>query len=563
MDNGAWHDWSKRRGFLLLLVGLPVLFHLLIRAPAEPVFNGDANRHVMTSVFFHDFFTDLPLSNPKGYAEDYYAQYPALGLLIWPPLFHAVSGAFMLVAGLSAWVPRTIVFMTAVISGWLIARLAKRRGFGDEGIATGVLFALLPFSFTYSRYVMLEMPTLCLCLWSIERFDAWLTTARPWPLYLAAIAASLAALTRFDAIVLLPTLLLMTIFSGRIKQLFSRHTVFATIVAGILTAPTYFLIWKEMGDLHVRQATESVSGTAGQLLAPGAWSFYPSCLPEQAGWLITILAIVGLPFAFQTRWRSLSSLFAALWLGTYVSFTPLAELVSRHSIYWLPAISWFAIVGILSATEAILRLMSTPDCLGRRSYMSKAVAVTLCLGTAGITLFSVPHRHARGYRDAAEVAFELTEPEQTVFLDAWWEGNFIYQFRCLDCKRTRSVIRGNQLLYDFTSIPEIDLTAYVETDEDMLQTIAKADPSCIVFEDPQPFGEIPMAKQLRQLVVGHPEIFSEVKRIPVELSFPGARNFSLCVFDVDQDKLNDLLQNSELTEAATEHLDTATVLASE
>ena len=37
------------RFHILLIAALPVLVHLVVRAPAEPVFNGDANRHVMTS----------------------------------------------------------------------------------------------------------------------------------------------------------------------------------------------------------------------------------------------------------------------------------------------------------------------------------------------------------------------------------------------------------------------------------------------------------------------------------------------------------------------------------
>ena len=73
-----------RRWLLLAALPLlPLLLHLVTLAPAEPVFNGDANRHVMTSVFFRDFLIDLPLSHPKQYAEAYYEQYPALGLMVW------------------------------------------------------------------------------------------------------------------------------------------------------------------------------------------------------------------------------------------------------------------------------------------------------------------------------------------------------------------------------------------------------------------------------------------------------------------------------------------------
>lgn len=556
MSESSWDGWSRRRSFLLLLLGLPVVFHLLVGSAAEPVFNGDANRHVLTSVFFHDFVLDMPFQDPKGYAERYYEQYPALGLLIWPPLFHFVTGTVMLVAGISVWVPRAIVFLSAGISVWLIYRMAKRRGFGDEGLAAGILFSLLPLAFTYSRYVMLEMPTLCLCLWSVERFDCWLQANKPAALYFAAFAASLAVLTRFDGAVLLPTLLLMAIFSGRIKQMFCWHAAAAVGMAATLVAPVYFLIWKEMGELHVRQATESVSGTASSILAPGAWSFYPSCLPEQCGWLVVALALIGILFGFQAKFRSLSIVFVSLWLGTYFMFTPLAELVSRHAIYWLPSVSWFAIIGVVSVAERLAAVFAKNLNAQESKWRSSAIAVVSCLLVMGASLFAIPVRYVKGYEEAAAVAFKMTAPGGTIFLDAWWEGNFIYQVRRLDVQRERSVVRGNRLLYDFTNVPTVDMQVHVDSELEMLRAIAEVRPACVVFEGPQPFGDIPMAKRLRDLVTGHPAAFPEVKRIPVQSTFPGARKFWLYVFGVDHAELERLLNGDRSAEAMTEESET-------
>ena len=51
---------------------------------------------------------------------------------------------------------------------------------------------------------MLEMPTLALCLVCLDQFDVWLARNQKGHLFCAALAAAFAALTRFDAIVLLP-----------------------------------------------------------------------------------------------------------------------------------------------------------------------------------------------------------------------------------------------------------------------------------------------------------------------------------------------------------------------
>ena len=80
---------SARRMTLFAVVPILVLVALQFATFefSEPIFFGDENRHVMTSIFFRDLLADHPLTGLRGYAENYYVQYPALGLLIWPPLF--------------------------------------------------------------------------------------------------------------------------------------------------------------------------------------------------------------------------------------------------------------------------------------------------------------------------------------------------------------------------------------------------------------------------------------------------------------------------------------------
>ena len=71
--------------------------HVFCSPVGEPYKNNDETRQVMTGVFVRDAIRDLPASaaDPRGYAVRYYAQYPALGLLVWPPFFHLVEGLAM------------------------------------------------------------------------------------------------------------------------------------------------------------------------------------------------------------------------------------------------------------------------------------------------------------------------------------------------------------------------------------------------------------------------------------------------------------------------------------
>lgn len=520
----------------LLLAAVPVLLHLVVQAPAEPVFNGDSNRHTMTSVFFRDLLIDMPLSDPKGYAEAYYEQYPALGLLVWPPLFHGAVGVLMTIFGTSVWVPRCFVFACFVLAAACLYRICRRRMSVEQSELTAVTFAVMPMVFLYSRHVMLEMPTLALCMVSIERFDLWLREQRTRNLYFAAVAASLGALTRFDAAMLLPTLLLMAIFAGRWKTLVNKHVPIAAAVAIVLLAPTYYVIWKEMGDLHLRQAAESVTGSKSQMLAPGALSFYPAAIPIQAGWVATMFVVIGLLFCCVKEHRASLGVFAAILLGTYVTFTPLAELKPRHAIYWLPAVAWLATVGA-SALASVLKRIA-PE---KMSVGLPLTAAILIAGTAWGSFQSNVFR-VTGYERAATVVLENTTEGDVVFVDGWWDGNFTYHLRHLDATRSRHVARADRILYDFTNVPSVDFQQFVDSDAGILAAIADTAPACIVFEDPQPFGEIPLAAQMRELIKSLPEQFPPLENIPVRSTVPGTRPFSLRVFAVDLPKLNAHIQ---------------------
>ena len=129
----------------ILLIALPVALHLVCARPMEPVFGGDSNRHVVTSIFFRDLLTDTittgHLSNPKDYAERYYEQYPALGLLVWPPLFHGVCGVAMLIFGTSADVARWLVLLSFVVSCWCVYRMARRILDDDRASAVMILYS--------------------------------------------------------------------------------------------------------------------------------------------------------------------------------------------------------------------------------------------------------------------------------------------------------------------------------------------------------------------------------------------------------------------------------------
>lgn len=551
-----------------LLCALPLTLHVLLPRPVDPVFAGDSNRHVMTSIFFRDMLTDMPTNDPKAYARDYYEQYPALGLLVWPPLFHGITGLAMLIFGTSAWVARSVTLASGLLATACLFRLCRRRMSLDQAGVTAAVFSLLPMTFLYSRHAMLEMPTLGLCLLCIDQFDIWLNFRRrnakeqigsinthgvssgdavadnkslqSRNLYMAAIAAALAALTRFDAVYLLPTLVLMAVFASQWRSLWNKHVLFAALLALALAGPTYAVIWYELGDLHVRQAMSSVGGEQSSFLADGCLTYYPSCLPEQAGGIVTLLGLIGLVHSIGKD-RVKAGVFMAMMLGTYVTFTPLAELRARHAIYWLPAVAFFAVSGTIQLIQFIeTRILNANARIQLRALLAICAYTVLFTGPCWSTCH-LPRFQVSGYAKAATTVLDRTDTNDVVLIDAWWDGNFTYHMRHLDPTRSRAVVRGDQLFYDFISVPEVDFQSFVETDGEILTAIAASGARCIVFEDPQPFGHIPLSEKFRNVVKQNPGAFPPVSAAAAAVQFPNARPFTLRVFDVNQVELYRLI----------------------
>ncbi|MCA9035058.1 MAG: glycosyltransferase family 39 protein, partial [Planctomycetaceae bacterium] len=524
----AQSNWRNGITTLIVIALLPLGLHVLTQQPVEPVFGGDSNRHVMTSVFFRDFLTDADFTDPKGYAERYYEQYPALGLLIWPPLFHGVCGVMMCFLGTSVSVARLLVALSLVSSAWCVYRFTHRIADKQLAMLTTIVFATMPIIFQYGRDVMLEMPAMALILLSVDQFDLWSMTHRPRNLYLAALSASLAALTRFDAAVLLPFYATVLVFRGGWTSLLNRHTVIAVSASLCITGPVYLLIAKEMGKLHVQQATESVGGSIdgsvnGFMAFKNLW-FYPSSMGEQTGWIVSAVAVLGLILVLRASDKKKYATLLGLVIATYITFTPLAEQRARHGIYWLPSVAFFAAF----ATDAVARFLSRTR--GWSPLLTTAGAYAALLSTTATAAMYEPTYRVVGYREAAEFVLEHTEPGDAVFFDGWWDGNFTYFMRHLDPTRSRRVLRGDRILYDFTCIPTTNFESFAESDSEMLKLITDAAPRYVVLEYPQFYMHIEKAEQLRRLVHSCPAQFEPVTTVSVDCSIRQFCQFELQIF---------------------------------
>ncbi len=474
----------SRRQALSLLVGalLVVQFgHLLALTPSEPFFNNDETRHVMTGVFFRDFFTDRPFDHLRDYTVRYYLQYPALGLLVWPPFFYVLEGLCMLVLGTSTAVSKGLVAAFGVMASVYLFRLVRRTHDAFTAALAVLFLGFAPLVFAHARQVMLEVPTLALALGAIFHFVRYLDEERCRDLFTAALLAALAALTRFDAAYLLPLFGLLLLVRGRLALLRRKVVWIAAALALVLVVPPYLATIREFGQVHARSIVEAPDEAAQ---GPGRLLDYPLSLPEQIGWLPLLAALVGLVVALRRDRRAAAWPYLAMVFTTYAVFSPMGEHEGRHVIYWVPGFALLAAEGSLFLARRV-----------RLSRLQLAIP-TLLLASIAWRCCYHPTPYLRGYEEAARFVVANSSASPCCLFDSYLNGDFIYQVRRSDPSRRLYVLRGDKV---FPRTPSDKAEA--------LKVLSHYDPEWIVVEDPQIETSLQGVLSLRALLQEHPERF--------------------------------------------------------
>jgi hypothetical protein len=533
-------QWSGLLAVALILT----IAHAVAFVPSEPFFNNDETRHVMTGVYVRDALLDPPSpTDLNDYTKRYYQQYPALGLIVWPPAFYGFEGIAFLLFGDSFPVGRLLVLAFALMACVYCFLLVRRTHDQYIALAAALIVGLSPLVFEFSARVMLEVPALAWCLMAAFHFHRYLDNSRKLDLAFCCLATALAALTRFDGIVLAP-LFFFWLLAARKMSVLKRRSVLIGIFSAILAvAPFYYLTWRYVGGAHLHAVKSGTTPESAGFLAPSNFIFYPLGIPRQIGWAALLPLVVGFVGAFRGEQRKASWPYLALMLAVYVTFTPLAEVEDRHAIYWVPALAVFVAIGCRSLAHALTgnwRLgaccktvpgtlkSKVPGTVFRQAL--NAAVVSLVLVGIGVQSWLVPRYHVYGYEDAARYVVEHNDATPVCLFDGFLNGDFIYQLRRLDPQRRLWVLRGDKLLYTMLSDPHGGYEDHAKTETDVLRLIHRYDPEWIVIEEPQVHFDVPGARLLRKTLRENPERFSLEKVIPIRSDHPFFKDHELHVY---------------------------------
>ncbi|HKQ60059.1 MAG TPA: glycosyltransferase family 39 protein, partial [Candidatus Polarisedimenticolaceae bacterium] len=326
----------------LAVVGLVAGVILWRAGEREFHLNTDETQHAVTGLFVADFLRDLPLTEPRAYAFRYYAQYPALGLVHWPPMFYLAEGLMFRLCGASAWTARITICLFAVLGLVYWMRLVAALDGPLTATLSGLILGWLPYMLLYEKAVMLEIPSLALCIACSYYWYRYLEGSS-WSLIGVACLSTLAILTKQQSLYLAPFFLATVWAQRRWRDLFSPAGLIAVGIPLLPVVAFYAYSYAVHGPTIRALVGQPLQGQGNPLL------FYPRALPEQLGWPLLALAALGLATA---RWwaRRKALLFMLIWIAaSFVAALAFAVKESRYTIYWIPPLVYLAVAPLCAA----------------------------------------------------------------------------------------------------------------------------------------------------------------------------------------------------------------------
>lgn len=497
----------------LLLVGAVALVCIVAARHiglGEFDFYVDEAQHAVTGLFVADALHDLPLRHPVQYAYTYYAQYPAVAILHWPPLFYLFEGLSFILFGATAASARLIVLCFAVLLlyEWFLL-VEELQDSYTAAICTAVL-GLLPTVLLFEKTVMLEIPSLALGVATIRYWIRYLEGGSKRSLYVFGLWLSAALLCKQTSVYLLVFCALTLLVTRKWEYLFRRDVLIVAgmvaVLAGSFLLPMLLLQGHAMAnDLGSRQ----MSGW-GRII------FYVRVLPRAFSPALFVLSILGLLLASRWNKRRQTWLMVCWIVAGYLTFTFFGQKESRFAIYWFPPLVYFA-MGLLTQFFRIPKL----------KLAMRTVAGLLVVGMA-LSALGTERPYISGYKDVASHLVK-TYHAGIVLFDGRVPGNFVFYMRALDPKRRFLTLRKS--LYADDIRPGKNSEELLHSKEELLDLFKRDGIRFVVVSENTPL-RFHDQLALRQQLQG--DNFQLLGRFPIVSNEPAWNGENLLLYENKQ-----------------------------
>ncbi|HTT25204.1 MAG TPA: glycosyltransferase family 39 protein [Candidatus Sulfotelmatobacter sp.] len=443
---------NPRMRWLLLLGSLALVCTVAARdiRIGEFDYNVDEAQHAVTGLFVADAFRDLPLRHPVQYAYRYYAQYPAIAILHWPPLFYIFEGLSFLVLGPSVISARLTVLLFCVLLLYQWFRLVEETlDSYTAGICSAVL-GLLPMILLFEKSVMLEIPSLALAVAAIRHWIAYLEHNQRKFLVQSALWLSAALLCKQTCIYVLAFCGSTLLVTGQWRRIFSREAAIFAAIVGVLAGPFLTLMLFLQG--------KAVANDLGSYRMSG-WErvvYYGQILPNTLPPLLLVLALLGAALAFHWDTPRRTAIMGCWLLSGYATFSWLGQREPRFAVYWLPPLVYFA-VGLITRFSR-----------ERRVRMAMRLAAVGLIAILLVPAWRYRRPYISGYKEIAS-RIVTNYHSGIILFDGPVPGNFVFFVRALDPGRRFVILR--KVLYADDIRPGASSKELLHSKEEILSAL--------------------------------------------------------------------------------------------
>jgi hypothetical protein len=500
---------AARRRLLLLLLSLMLVTAVLSRGIHKGEFseNVDETVHAATGLYVASFIHDLP-RHPVQYTYRYYAQYPSLGVVMYPPAFYIVEGVAFFILGPTVVTARLTMLCFALFGLYFWFNLVSELEDEYTAAFSTVLLAFLPAVLRYEKSVMLDIPLMAFCVAASYFWVLYLRRGSSHLLYWFAAFLCLAFLTKQHAIYLPLWCLITLAAQKRWDRILNWRAAGVAAVCFVVVAPAYILQIVMNASLALDLKGTSANSTM-------QWGYYWSKLPDLIGWGALALSVFGL---LTCRWwiKRESAVVMLAWIvSCYVVFTLIRhkDPEGRYILYWVPAFAYFAVAPFMRKTP--VRWI--------RALGIAVVTVVLASYTARAWAYQRPY--VSGY---AQLAQQLTQREGgCVLVDMDLPGNFTFFMRAFDPARRFVILR--KALYEIRTIREWGVTEFAHNQADVEQILKADSVRYVVIEKNMPL-HFSSQTALRELL-DHSGQFKMVETAPIESNMSGWEGRSLILYE--------------------------------
>ncbi len=496
--------WRHR--VVLLSLSLALVTAVLLRGITKGEFseNVDETVHASTGLFVASFLHDLPLRHPIQYTYRYYAQYPSLGVIMYPPAFYVAEGIAFLILGSTVVTARLTIIVFALLGLFFWFRLVEELEDEYTAALSTVLLGFLPSVLNYEKVVMLDIPLMSLCIAASYFWIVYLRRGLSRDLYGFAAFFSLAFLTKHHAIYLLLWCPITLVLARKWQRVLNWRFATAAAVSFLVVSPAYLLQILMNASLALDVQGTSVNESMG-------WAYYWTRLPELIGWGALVLSVAGIAISVLWGKRENTLIMLAWIFSCYLVFSSIRHKEARYIMYWVPAFAYFAIAPFTQAR-------SVPW----RRFAGIAV-VTVVLASYTTRAWSFQRFYVSGY---SQLAQQLTKSQGgCVLVDMNLPGNFIFFMRAYDPARRFVILR--KALYETRTMREWGVTEFAHNQSEVAEILKNDSVRYVVVENNMPLyfsSQLPLRN-----ILEHSGEFKELATVPIEsnMSYMSGRSLTL------------------------------------